>query len=213
MPKTSIPKKLHQIWIGHKPVPEQCAAFSEEMRAMHPDWEYKLWGHDEIFNDLYKDDPFLQEYVKEPDVYKWAFIADRVRLLLLRDFGGVYCDLDAMPVRSFNAVLDELEASHTFFAGMKPSQNNNTLIDCTVYGSTPNSRIVLECLDCYQKQHWAHGCRTFNDRIIEKMGPDVALFGYEWFYNWLVNEKTVVLHDVKEHRLFSWVEAGRITEW
>jgi hypothetical protein len=111
-----------------------------------------------------------------------------------------------MPIRSFNTIRDTLEPSHTFFTGLKPSQGNNTLYDCTVYGSAPNSRIVLEALSCYTRINWAHGCKTFSDKIIQKMGPDVAAFSYEYFYNWEVNDKTVVLHDVLETRLFSWVE-------
>jgi len=201
-----IPKKIHQVWIGFKEAPDWCKRFGEEMQAMHPDWEYKLWTHDDIFNDLYKDDPFLQNYVKEPEVYKCAFIADRVRLLLLRDFGGIYCDLDAKPIRSFNEICAQLSPQHTFFAGMKPSQENNTLIDCTIYGSTPNSRIILECLSVYDTIYWAHGCKTFNNKIIEKMETDVALFGYEYFYDNKVTDKTIILHDVEETRLFSWVD-------
>ena len=206
----TIPKKIHQIWIGHQEIPEHCAAFGREMREMHPDWEYKLWSHEDIFEDLYKDDPFLQNYVKEPDLYKWAFIADRIRLLLLRDFGGIYCDLDAKPIRPFDIIVDNLNPKITFFAGMKPSQNNNTLIDCTVYGSSPNSRIIQECLDVYTRTNWAHGCKTFNDRIIEKMEDDVAIFGYEYFYNWQINDKTIVLHDIEETRLFSWVDNTKL---
>ena len=202
----AIPKKIHQIWIGHKEIPEYCAEFGKEMEAMHPDWEYKLWRHEDIFDDLYKDDEYLQNYAKDPDLYKWAFIADRIRLLLLRDFGGIYCDLDAKPIRPFDIVLAGLAPNITFFAGMKPSQSNNTLIDCTVYGSTPNSRIIQECLACYTRIDWAHGCKTFNDKIIEQMGPDVATFGYEWFYNWQISDKTIILHDVEETRLFSWVD-------
>ena len=133
-------------------------------------------------------------------------ISDRVRLLLLRDFGGVYCDVDAMPVRPFDVILRQLGPQHTFFSGLKPSQGNNTLYDCTVYGSAPNSRIINECLSVYDRINWAHGCKTFSDKIIQKMGPDVAGFGYEHFYNWEINDKTIVLHDVLETRLFSWVD-------
>lgn len=199
-----IPKRIHQIWIGYDPIPEHCAQFGREMEAMHPGWEYKLWTHDEIFHDVYKDDPFLQEYLTNPDLYKWAFIADRVRLLLLRDYGGVYCDLDAKPIRPFDLVLERLTPQHTFFAGMKPSQSNNTLIDCTVYGSAPRSRAIMESLACYKRLTWAHGCKTFNDRLIEVMDTDIALFGYEWFYNWQISDKTIVLHDIEDTRLFSW---------
>lgn len=206
MANNKIPKKIHQIWIGNAPIPDHCAAFGKEMQEMHPDWEYKLWRHEDIFDDLYKNDPYLQNYIKDPNLYKWAFIADRIRLLLLRDFGGIYCDLDAKPIRPFDIILDSLTEEQTFFAGMKPSQDNNTLIDCTVYGSVPDGRVINECLACYHRLNWAHGCRTFNDRIIEKMGPDIALFGYEYFYNWQISDKTIVLHDVEDTRLFSWVD-------
>ena len=59
-------------------------------------------SHDEIFNHLYKADAIsLQAYIKEPETFKWAFITDRIKLLLLRDFGGVYIDVDAKYVKAF----------------------------------------------------------------------------------------------------------------
>jgi len=208
MNNTKIPKILHQIWIGHKEPPEWCTRFGIEMQQMHSDWEYKLWTHDDIFNKIYKDDEHLQTYVKDPDIYKWAFIADRIRLLLLRDFGGVYVDLDAKPIRPFDLILQQLGPQHTFFAGMKPTQEHNTLIDCTVYGSVPNGRIVNLCLAEYKILEWAHGCKLFSDIIIQNMEMDVALFNYEYFYNWEISNKTIVLHDVEETRLFSWTDGN-----
>lgn len=203
--KIKIPKIIHQIWVGEREMPEHCKQFTEDMKALHPDWEYHLWGN-ELFTDIYPEDPFLQNYIKDPDLYKWAFISDRVRMLLLRDYGGIYCDVDAKPIRPFDTLRNQLTPSHTFMSGLKPSQNNNTLIDCTVYGAAPNSRIIHECLSCYDRITWAHGCKTFSDKIIQKMGPDVALFSYEYIYNWEINDKTVVLHDVLSTRLFSWVD-------
>ena len=200
-----IPKIIHQIWVGDKEMPDHCKQFVQEMRDLHPDWEHKMWGN-EIFTEVYPDDPFLNNYRKDPDLYKWAFITDRIRCLLLRDYGGIYCDVDARPVKSFNTVRDQLSPQHTFMSGMKPSQKNNTLIDCTVYGSAPNSRVINEILTVYDRITWAHGCKTFSDKVIQKCEPDVALFGYQYFYNWEIDEKTVVLHDVLESRLFSWVE-------
>ena len=43
-----------------------------------------------------------------------------------------------------------------------------------------------------------------------KMDRDCAIFGYEYFYNWQINDKTIVLHDVEETRLFSWVDNDRL---
>ena len=42
------------------------------------------------------------------------------------------------------------------------------------------------------------------------MEDDVAIFGYEYFYNWQINDKTIVLHDIEETRLFSWVDNTKL---
>jgi hypothetical protein len=167
-------KQVLQIWIGNDDMPSHCVQFTKEMKEINPDWEYRLWGN-EILTDVYKDDPFLQNYIKNPDLYKWAFICDRIRLLLLRDFGGIYVDVDARPIRSFDVILEKLHPNHTFFAGLKPSQENNTLIDCTIYGSTPSSRAVTVCLNTYNNINWANGCKMFSDALIKNMDVDIAL--------------------------------------
>lgn len=205
MKDCKIPKIIHQIWLGDNEMPDHCKQFVEDMKSMHPDYEHRLWGN-EVFTELYKSDPFLQSYTKDPALYKWAFIADRIRMLLLRDFGGIYVDVDAKPIQSFNLILDQLQPHQTFFTGLKPSQENNTLFDCTVYGSAPGSRTVMEILSVYTSLTWAHGCKTFSDKIIQVIEPDIACFNYQYFYNWEVNSKTVVLHDVEHTRMFSWVD-------
>jgi len=211
MSEHKIPKIIHQLWVGPNPMPAHCQDFVNKMPIVNPDYEHKVWGN-EVFEELYKDDPFLKEYVNNPEVYKWAFICDRIRLLLLRDFGGIYCDVDCNPIQSFDLVLDQLNENHTFFSGMKPSQNNNTLIDCTIYGSIPNSRIINVCLDTYTDIYWANGCRMFSDEIIKYCEPDVALFGYEYFYDDTITEKTVLLHDIEDTRLFTWVDVEEQTD-
>lgn len=201
---SKIPKKIHQIWIGEEDIPEHCKEFTNKIQDVNSDYEYKLWGN-EIF-ELYKDDVFLQEYIKAPALYKWAYITDRIKLLLLRDYGGIYVDIDCNPIQSFNLILKKLNEQHTFFSGMKPTTKHRTLIDCTVYGSTPNSRIVNLCLDTYKDKYWANGCGLFSDEIIKNCDTDVALFGYEYFYDSKITDKTIVLHDVEETRLMSWVD-------
>lgn len=203
---SKIPKIIHQIWIGPDPVPPHCLKFIEEMKKLHPDWDYKLWGN-EVFEDLYPDDPFFKNYLADTEVFKWAYIADRLRLLLLRDFGGVYCDVDAKPIRSFNLVGDQLGPGHTYFAGVRPigqDSNEIPLIDCTVIGATKNSRMIKHCLSLYVDLFWAWMGRGLSDRMWPVMGPDVALFDYRYFYDKEITDKTIICHDAEDHRLWSW---------
>ena len=46
----------------------------------------------------------------------------------------------------------------------------------------------------------------FSDEIILNCDTDVFLFGHEYFYDNKITEKTIVLHDVEETRLFSWTD-------
>ena len=199
----NIPKKIHQIWIGPRVLPEKYVEMTANMKAMHPDWEYKLWTHDELFNDRYADDIYLQAYLKEPDTFRWAFIADRIKLLLLRDFGGVYVDVDAKYIKSFDVVMDKLEERHTFFAGMKTYDVQSSLIECAVYGAAPNSRLINLCLDFYQDTRWAHGCMDFSNVIVHNLEDDALLLSSKYFYAFEEFEETIVLHEPEDIRLYS----------
>lgn len=199
----NIPKKIHQIWIGPRVLPEKYVEMTANMKAMHPGWEYKLWTHDELFNDRYADDIYLQAYLKEPDTFRWAFIADRIKLLLLRDFGGVYVDVDAKYIKSFDVVMDKLEERHTFFAGMKTYDVQSSLIECAVYGAAPNSRLINLCLDFYQDTRWAHGCMDFSNVIVHNLEDDALLLSSKYFYSFEEFEETIVLHEPEDIRLYS----------
>jgi hypothetical protein len=196
-----IPKIIHQIWIGDNSIPDHCAQFCKDTRLMNKDYTYRLWGN-EVFEE-FKDDIYLKSYIQTG--VPLAFVCDRIRLLLLKKFGGIYLDVDCKPIKSFDHVYEHLTNNHCFFAGMKRTQNHNTLIDCAIYGSTPNSRVIDDCLDTYDDIKWGNGGKLFNDAIIKFMKPDVALFGYEYFYDWKVTDKTILLHDIVDTRLFSWV--------
>ena len=69
----------------------------------------------------------------------------------------------------------------------------------------PNSRMIYQLMDTYHDINWANGCKMFSDRIIQEIEGDVACFGYEYFYDSKITDKTIVLHDVEETRLMSWV--------
>ena len=204
----TIPKIIHQIWIGDQPIPEKCKTFMQRVKVMHPDWEYKLWGNKEIFDELYKNDPFIQNYRKDiGTIFKPAHVADRTRLLLLRDFGGVYIDADANPIKSFNNILNQLHNKTTFFGGVRyEGQDNNkgALIDCTVMGASPNSRMIKECLSIYNNIDWAWGGKALSNQMWKSMGPDVCLFNYEPFYDTEIGPNTIVIHDHPDNRLWSW---------
>ena len=65
--------------------------------------------------------------------------------------------------------------------------------------------MIKQLLDTYDDLEWANGCRVFSNRIIKTIDSDVACFCYPYFYDNKVTKHTIVLHDVEDTRLFSWV--------
>ena len=49
--KEKIPRKIHQIWIGPKKMPNNYKIWTETWEKYNPEWEYKLWN-EEMINDL-----------------------------------------------------------------------------------------------------------------------------------------------------------------
>ena len=69
-----IPKKIHYIWFGGKPLPDDAKKCIESWKKYCPDYEIIEWNESNY--DLEKN-----EYVKKAyEQKKYAFLADYVRL-------------------------------------------------------------------------------------------------------------------------------------
>ena len=63
---TQIPKIIHQLWIGDKPIPDYIKKFTDEMPVINQGYGHRLWGN-EVF-DHYSDDEFLKSYMKSYEI-------------------------------------------------------------------------------------------------------------------------------------------------
>jgi hypothetical protein len=106
-----IPRKLHQVWVGPRPVPSEWIG---PWWAMHPKWDYRLWRDEDL-----ADFPMLNRAAY--DYYRakanWVGMCDIARMAILREQGGVYVDVDSRPLRTFEGA-PFMAAS--FFAGYEP---------------------------------------------------------------------------------------------
>jgi mannosyltransferase OCH1-like enzyme len=79
-------KKIHQIWLGKKPIPKDCLIYMNKIREMYSDYGYKLWRDEDISGNSIVHD------VKHT-IYK----ADILRMEILYNEGGLYLDCDVEP--------------------------------------------------------------------------------------------------------------------
>lgn len=137
----AIPKIIHQTWKTEN-LPELFSVLAETWKEVLPDWEYILWT-DEMNRDfVIKYFPhFLEKYDNYP---KNIQRADAIRYLLLKQFGGLYVDLD------FQCLDDNIESllhDAEFVAGKEPKKNaqrySMNYIICNAFmASVPNSSFI-----------------------------------------------------------------------
>jgi len=194
-----IPRTLHQIWIGAH-LPKAYQDWTAKMARINSDWKHKLWRNELL--ERYKDDPYV-EWMRETGE-RTAFLVDRLRVLLLRDEGGLYADVDCYPVRPFK-MLDYVwnDPRVEFVAGMRNPDRRHvslnapgvSLIDNTVLASAIQSDMSKRLCDLYQPASRRHTGFSMGREIIRNAGPSTSLLGWRYFYAEEDNLMAIVLHD------------------
>jgi glycosyl transferase-like sugar-binding protein len=105
-----IPRRLHQIWLGPKPIPDVWRARWVEA---HPGWQHRLWREADI--EAILPDRLRPAWDHYMATKRWHGGADVGRVAILLAEGGVYVDIDSDPLRSFEGAPF---MAATFFAGV-----------------------------------------------------------------------------------------------
>jgi len=138
--KSIIPKIIHQVWIGPK-MPDLETKLTTDIRSnINPDWEYVMWGDDNIKQLKYLDFDLYNRLGKTKSGV--AKQADLIRYAVLFEFGGVYIDTDFIIHTNFNRFL-----SLDSFIGIaydKEPTIFNGLIGCIPGSKFLESLLVLD---------------------------------------------------------------------
>lgn len=144
----AIPRIIHQIWIGDESMPEHCSVWVDELIAMNPEIEHRFHGNELFLR--YGGDPLLSKQVEMGA--KWCYMADRLRLLLLRDEGGMYIDVDVRPLTPLEPLFIEFENSD-FVCAHRTTDGKLGHPDIDVMMAKKGSRVVAELLTVEQSIH------------------------------------------------------------
>lgn len=124
-----IPKIIHQVWLGPE-VPDHALASGSSWREHHPEWEYRLWRDEDVYDsgDWMLRDVFDRAADLVPPDAVGQFKADLFRYELLRRQGGFYADCDTYALRP----LDEALSGHELWAAAEDTHwVGNTYLACT----------------------------------------------------------------------------------
>lgn len=132
-----IPKRFMRIWLGPKKIPEVFDLWWKEFQELHPDYDFIT----------FTDNNLKQHGVNIPDsianCYKnvgtYAGRSDILRILLLKQFGGIYVDTDVMPIRSFSPLIENKttpfiakRSSKSFESAIIASPKNHPALDILI---------------------------------------------------------------------------------
>jgi len=194
-----IPRIIHRIWLGAKPLPEEHLYYGETWRRNHRDWEMRLWRDEDL--------PSLDLGSALERGRHYAERANVLRYELLRRFGGVYVDTDVESLRSIEPLLDGVSA----FAGyVRPGTIGNSVL-----GSTPGhpaferaSQEASRRVGTEKNSITATGPRFLTGLLRDF--PDVKLFDPQVFYPYDWHEKRPAPSEFGEaYAAHHWAMTGR----
>jgi len=131
---SNIPKIIHYMWLGEKPLSEQTKKYIETWKQHNPDYKIMEWNEKNV--DTNCCDFVHEAYLNK----KYAFIADYVRLKALKEYGGIWLDTDVEVTKSF----DDLLSLNGFL-----SFENEAYTESAIMGSSKNSNYINLLYDFY----------------------------------------------------------------
>jgi len=116
-----IPKIIHQIWIGKRPVPTE---WINTWREKHPDWEHILWD-DKAVEEFGLVNKKLYDYYRKngcPGSSPECTASNVIRPEILYTYGGVYLDADSVCKERIDELIDT-----DFFGVYSPHLKNRVV--------------------------------------------------------------------------------------
>lgn len=216
---STIPAKLHYIWIGGKELPEQFKANVATWQKHNPGFDICAWDETNLdWSPRYMRAAYMFGY--------WSRVTNLARLQILQKHGGIYLDVDVEMRRSLEPLRE-----NACFLGFQDSRPNAAWVNGAVFGAVPNHWFVNACLErllrCFtgvEIMDGRHGPGNITQTLIEnglcgyaedgtmvrdvKIYPRAAFYPYHWtetFDPTLITDKTYLVH----HWAASWLSNSR----
>ena len=132
-----IPRIIHYVWVGSKPLPADAKQYIEGWKKLCPDYEIMEWN-----NDSLKD--ISCEYVHQAfECRRWAFVSDFLRLYALKTCGGFYFDTDWEMTQSIDCFRN-----YSYVTGFENWEGNYSPVTAMM-AAEPNNKLISELLSEY----------------------------------------------------------------
>jgi mannosyltransferase OCH1-like enzyme len=127
-----IPKILHRVRLGRDVLPPEAAYYELLWKQLHPAWEHLTWTPSNL-PPMVNHDLFHQSD-------NTGHRSDVLRLELVHRFGGVYVDLDMLPLKSIDPLLD----CPGFLGQIRPTPRESCVqrVETAIIGGEPGNDFI-----------------------------------------------------------------------
>jgi hypothetical protein len=189
-----IPKIIHYVWLGGKPLSPLGQKCLESWKNHLPGWDIRRW--DESNSPMRH--PFVEKMAREG---KPAFASDYIRLHALAEHGGLYLDTDMELKGNVESLLQKACVLGFLSAQNRPSKNSAAL---GFLASVPGHPWIVEMRELYRDLKKAVMNTTLATESLKKRGLDALR-------NESPNREFWELGDIRiYHSDFFYPEPGRI---
>lgn len=182
-----IPKIFHHVWPGLDPFPESFKYYIQTWKDKHPDWKFMFWTPNNLFklqNQKWYD---LEE--------TYAGKSDIARYEVLKNFGGIYIDVDMECFKPIDEILNGVE----FFVMY---EQDNYVVP-TIMGCVPEhpliNRIIQHIPESYKKDPYSHNITAktgpkFISSLLDYDDPQLTIYPRYYFQPTLYFEEDDMSH-------------------
>ena len=175
--RTRIPRVLHQIWVGSKPMPDEQRDFVAGWQRRHPTWEHRLWTDADL--PALDISPALARRAVTP-----AELSNLVRYSVVERYGGVYIDTDFECLRPLDRLARGLDG---FAACSKPG-----IVAPGLFGAVPGHPAIARSASLARKVLGTRYPETTSGPILFTHVmwdfPEFTIYPPELFYPYLWDE-------------------------
>ena len=215
----SIPKIIHYCWFGKNEYPPIMKKCLKSWQAYCPDYQFVLWNEDNF--DVNSSEWTRQAY----EAKKYAFVADYVRLRAIKEYGGVYLDIDQELIKPLDAFL----AHRAFLGFMREDSVSMGIIGaephhptiCALFKHYDNRKFIVNSKqDLLPITDWVTE-RLINDGLklndsVQEINGGVVIYSREYFFFFfctqpksLKSKRTVSIH----HWAMTWRTETEINQF
>ncbi len=165
-----ITKIIHYCWFGEGKMKKINHQSLNSWRKFLPEYKIIKWNEN---NTTIMNHPYVQHcYVRK----YYAFLTDLVRLVVLKEQGGIYLDTDIEFLRLFPDEMLKQEC-FTGFESIEPTKSGDW-VNTAILGCVAGHRFMDECFDYTLQYFEKHKKPPHNTMVATKVLKDSGLDTY-----------------------------------